>query len=42
MEGGFFREPGMGMRFVDISPEDRTFVRHFIKEQLTSDIVIGL
>ena len=42
MEGGFFREPGMGMRFVDISPEDRSFVRHFIKEQLTSDIVIGL
>jgi CheY-like chemotaxis protein len=41
MEGGVFREPGMGMRFIEISPEDRTFVRHFIKEQLTSDIVIG-
>jgi len=42
MEGGVFREPGMGMRFVDISAEDRIFVRHFIKEQLTSDIEIGL
>jgi CheY-like chemotaxis protein len=41
MEGGVFREPGMGMRFVEISAEDRTFVRHFIKEHLTSDIVIG-
>lgn len=42
MEGGVFREPGMGMQFVEITPEDRTFIRHFIKEQLTSDIVIGL
>ncbi len=42
MEGGLFREPGMGMRFLEISPGDRTFVRHFIMEQLTSDIVIGL
>jgi DNA-binding response OmpR family regulator len=42
MQGGVFREPGMGMKFVEISPEDRTFVRHFVKEQLTSDIVIGL
>jgi DNA-binding response OmpR family regulator len=42
MEGGVFREPGMGMQFVEISSEDRNFIRHFIKEQLTSDIVIGL
>lgn len=42
MEGGLFREPGMGMKFLEISPEDRHLVRHFIKEQLTSDIVIGL
>ena len=41
MEGGFFKEPGMGMKFIEISPEDRSFVRRFIKEQLTSDIVIG-
>lgn len=42
MMGGIFREPGMGMKFAEITPEDRTYVRHFVKEQLTSDIVIGL
>jgi hypothetical protein len=41
LKGGFFREPGMGMKFVEISQEDRTFMRRFIKEQLTSDLVIG-
>ncbi len=38
---GAFREPGMGMKFTDISQEDRIFMRRFIKEQLTSDLVIG-
>lgn len=38
LEGGSFREPGMGMKFVDISEEDRKFLREFIKDQLTSDI----
>jgi twitching motility two-component system response regulator PilH len=42
MERGFFREPGMGMKFIEIAKDDRNFVRHFIKEQLTSDIVMGL
>jgi len=42
MEGGFFREPGMGMKFIEISREDRNFVRHFIKDQLTADIAVGL
>ena len=40
MEGGAFREPGMGMRFTDISEDDRLFVRHFIKERLTADLAI--
>ncbi len=31
-------EPGMGMRFTDISDEDRMAVKNFIKEQLTRDI----
>ncbi len=39
LEGGVFREPGMGMKFVEISGEDRKFLRRFIKEQLTSDIM---
>ncbi len=41
LKGGKFREPGMGMKFTDISQEDRIFMRRFIKEQLTSDLVIG-
>jgi CheY-like chemotaxis protein len=40
MESGYFREPGMGMKFVEITREDRSFVRRFIKEELTSDIAI--
>jgi CheY-like chemotaxis protein len=39
MEGGAFKEPGMGMKFVEISEEDRSFLRSFISEQLTSDIL---
>lgn len=42
MEDGQFREPGMGMKFVEISDEDREFVRSFIREQLTCDIVNGV
>jgi DNA-binding response OmpR family regulator len=41
MEEGTFREPGMGMKFVEISEEDRSFLRSFIKAQLTSDIMPG-
>lgn len=35
MEKGAFREPGMGMKFVEISDQDRSFVREFINAQLT-------
>jgi len=31
-------EPGMGMKFVDISDRDRGMIRRFIKEQLVKDI----
>lgn len=41
LEGGVFREPGMGMKFIEISQENRNFLRRFIKEQLTFDIAIG-
>jgi CheY-like chemotaxis protein len=39
LDGGAFREPGMGMKFIEISDDDRDFVRSFIKDQLTSDIM---
>lgn len=40
MGEGPFKEPGMGMKFVKISPEDKAFVREFIKEQLMKDIAL--
>ena len=38
MEGGPFREPGMGMRFVDLSADDRAFLREFIRQELLRGI----
>ncbi len=38
MGQGPFKEPGMGMKFVEIREEDRLCIRNFIKEQLTADI----
>lgn len=38
MAGGPYKEPGMGMKFVEISDADRSEIRNFIKEQLTGDI----
>ena len=38
MAGGPFKEPGMGLKFVEIADSDRSFIRSFIKEQLTQDI----
>lgn len=35
---GPFIEPGMGMKFIEISDADRAQVRHFIRGQLTHDI----
>ncbi len=35
---GSFEEPGMGMKFVEISDADRALIRDFIKERLTQDI----
>ena len=36
---GPLKEPGMGLKFVDISERDRKFIRTLIREQLTKDIV---
>jgi len=33
--GGPFKEPGMGLKFIEIANSDRNFIRGFIKEQLT-------
>lgn len=36
--GGQHKVPGMGVKFVDISREDKEFVRDFIKEQITKGL----
>lgn len=36
-----FPQPGMGMRFIEMHDDDRTFLRRFIKEQLVRDILPG-
>ena len=41
MERGAFREPGMGLKFIELSEDDRIYLRKFIHDQLISDIVIG-
>jgi two-component system chemotaxis response regulator CheY len=35
---GPYKEPGMGVKFVEISDQDRRLIRTFISEQLTRDI----
>lgn len=37
---GLFREPGMGMKFVEIASTDRELIRNFIKGQLIKDIPV--
>jgi CheY-like chemotaxis protein len=37
MGADLYREAGMGMKFVEISEDDRAAIRRFIREQLTSD-----
>lgn len=40
MIGGQHKVPGMGMKFMSIRPEDRIFVRDFIKDQIARDIPV--
>ena len=35
---GTHREPGMGLKFVDIAPQDREFIRTFIRDEVTRDM----
>lgn len=39
---GAFKEPGMGLKFVDISEQDRDFLRQFIRDHLIADITIDV
>jgi CheY-like chemotaxis protein len=39
-ERGVFKEPGIGLKFIDISAEDQRYIRNFIYAQLVSDIVV--
>jgi hypothetical protein len=36
--GGPLKEPGMGMKFVEISGEDQEFIRKFIRDEITRDL----
>jgi len=40
MNSGFFEEPGMAMKFVEISPTDLELLRNFIKGQIMRDIFV--
>jgi CheY-like chemotaxis protein len=35
---GLFKEPGMGLKFVRIDPEDREFIRQYIREEITKGV----
>jgi CheY-like chemotaxis protein len=35
---GPFKEPGMGLKFINIAPKDQDFIRQFIREEVTKDI----
>lgn len=35
---GPYKEPGMGMKFVEMTNHDRLLIREFIKEQVTKDV----
>jgi CheY-like chemotaxis protein len=37
--GGPLKEPGMGLKFIEISDADRQFIQTFIRDQLTRDIL---
>ena len=35
---GLFKEPGMGLEFVRIIPEDRELIRQYIHEEITQGV----
>ena len=40
MKPGLFRDPGMGLKFVEISDTDRELLRNFIKGRIMEDITL--
>jgi two-component system chemotaxis response regulator CheY len=42
LEDGPFKEPGMAIKFVELSDDDKNYLRSFIKEQVTSGIKLDL
>jgi CheY-like chemotaxis protein len=38
MKPGLFKDPGMGLKFVDISETERELIRYFIKVQIMKDV----
>jgi CheY-like chemotaxis protein len=38
MKPGLFKDPGMGLKFIEISDTERELIRHFIKVQIMKDI----
>jgi len=41
LERRTFQQPGMGLKFIEMHDDDRTFLRSFIREQLVRDILPG-
>jgi hypothetical protein len=37
---GPYKDPGMGMKFVEMSEQDRAAIKAYIREQLTGDILL--
>jgi CheY-like chemotaxis protein len=41
LERRTFQQPGIGLKFIELHDDDRTFLKSFIKEQLVRDILPG-
>jgi CheY-like chemotaxis protein len=41
LERRTFQQPGMGLKFIELHDDDRTFLQSFIREQLVRDILPG-
>jgi CheY-like chemotaxis protein len=39
---GFSREPGMGLKFIAIEPQDQEFIREFIRDEVMRDVRAAL
>jgi Tfp pilus assembly protein PilZ len=39
---GHSREPGIGLKFINIAPQDQEFIRKFIRDEVNRDIKAAL